>query len=160
MEPSPNPFAVLSLIVAPAILTNACSVLVMSTSNRLARAADRARELSKQLEKESDAPEADRRLAELASNERRVLLLVRGLRSFYTALGGFASATLISLLGAVVVSAGLQSVAIVFEVAGVAAGLVAVGAIVHGSLVLLQEIRIVVQLLTQRADKIREQAAR
>ena len=30
----PNPFAVLSFIVAPAILTNASSVLIMSTSNR------------------------------------------------------------------------------------------------------------------------------
>ena len=45
-----NPFAALSLIVAPAILTNASSILAMSTSNRLARAADRARELAKQLE--------------------------------------------------------------------------------------------------------------
>jgi hypothetical protein len=40
-----NPFAVLSLIVAPAILTNASCVLVMSTSNRLARVVDRARNL-------------------------------------------------------------------------------------------------------------------
>ena len=30
-----GPFAALSLIVAPGILTNACSVLVMSTSNRV-----------------------------------------------------------------------------------------------------------------------------
>jgi len=50
MDPQVNPFAVLSLIVAPAVLTNASSVLAMSTSNRLARAVDRARELSKQLE--------------------------------------------------------------------------------------------------------------
>jgi len=49
-----NPFAILSLIVAPAILTNATSVLVMSTSNRLARGVDRARELSKQLEGTTD----------------------------------------------------------------------------------------------------------
>jgi hypothetical protein len=33
-----SPFAALSLIAAPAILTNAASLLVMSTSNRLARA--------------------------------------------------------------------------------------------------------------------------
>jgi len=50
MDPHSNPFAVLSLIVAPAILTNAASVLAMSTSNRLARAVDRARELARQLE--------------------------------------------------------------------------------------------------------------
>ena len=50
MDPQTNPFAVLSLIVAPAILTNAASVLVMSTSNRLARAIDRARDLARELE--------------------------------------------------------------------------------------------------------------
>lgn len=32
-----NPFAVLTAIVAPAILTNASSVLALATSNRLAR---------------------------------------------------------------------------------------------------------------------------
>jgi hypothetical protein len=42
MDPPANPFAALSLIVAPAILTNASAVLAMSTSNRLARAVDRA----------------------------------------------------------------------------------------------------------------------
>ena len=50
MDPQSNPFAVLSLIAAPAILTNCCSLLAMSTSNRLARAVDRAHELTKQLE--------------------------------------------------------------------------------------------------------------
>src|SRR5690606_11582660 len=73
-----NPFAVLSLIVAPAILTNASSVLVMSTSNRLARAVDRGRELSKQLEagNEFTSPEARRRLSELTASETRALLLL------------------------------------------------------------------------------------
>ena len=46
MNPDFNPLATLSFIVAPAVLTNAASVMVMSTSNRLARAVDRARELS------------------------------------------------------------------------------------------------------------------
>jgi len=50
MDPQVNPFAVLSFIVAPAILTNASSVLTLSTSNRLARAVDRARELTTALE--------------------------------------------------------------------------------------------------------------
>ena len=38
-----NPFAVLTAVVAPAILTNACSVLALGTSNRLARVVDRTR---------------------------------------------------------------------------------------------------------------------
>src|SRR6478736_2593433 len=99
MDPHSNPFAVLSLMVAPAILTNASSVLIMSTSNRLARAVDRARELSKQLEQtvNYDNPEARRRLRELATSEERALLLLRALRSVYVALGAFALAAFVSL---------------------------------------------------------------
>src|SRR5262245_57055456 len=108
MDSQINPFAVLSLIVAPAILTNACTVLAMSTSNRLARASDRARELSRQLEAHDAAqsPESARRLRELKVAEERSLLLMRALRAIYLAIGSFAFATLASLVGAV--AAGLD----------------------------------------------------
>lgn len=152
-----NPFAVLSLIVAPAVLTNASSVLAMSTSNRLARAVDRARELSRQLEGMADPadPETARRLRELAAAEQRTILLLGALRSFYIALGGFASATLVSLLGAVVVSMGAATLTRLSEVIAVLAGLVAVGAIVHGSVILVRETRIAVQTLHERAETVR-----
>src|SRR5215204_6495121 len=101
-----TPFAALSLIVAPAILTNASSVLAMSTSNRLARAVDRARDLARQLEDSTAASnDGGRRLRELAVTEARTVLLLRALRSFYTALGAFAVATLLSLIGSVAVTA-------------------------------------------------------
>src|SRR5919197_2327157 len=89
MDLGQNPFAALSFIVAPAVLTNASSVLAMSTSNRLARAVDRARELSRQLEAAEDfsSSEAARRLRELAATEQRALMLLAALRSFYVALG-------------------------------------------------------------------------
>ena len=152
MDSSPNPFAVLSLIVAPAILTNASSVLVMSTSNRLARVVDRARDLSKQLEARDgmSSPETDRRLKELTAAENRTVLLLRGLRSFYVALGGFASATLISLFGAVLVPVGDVRLVRAIEIVGVAAGLTAVAAIVRGSALLLKETRIAVRVLSER----------
>lgn len=160
MEPGTNPFAVLSLIVAPAVLTNASSVLAMSTSNRLARAVDRARELTKQLEASPDmaAPEAVRRLRELTAAEQRTRMLLGALRDFYIALGGFASATLVSLLGAVLASMGAGSVLRVLEVIAVAAGLLAVGAIVHGSMVLVRETRIAVQMLQERAATLHARA--
>lgn len=158
MDPATNPFAVLSLIVAPAILTNASSVLAMSTSNRLARAVDRARELSKQLEADNRGPDAPRRLDELASAEQRALLLLRALRSFYFALGGFASAALVSLLGSVLVPLSVSLLTAILEVIGVSAGLAAVGAIVHGSALLLRETRIAVQVLSERANRVRIKA--
>jgi len=154
----PNPFAVLSLIVAPAILTNASSVLIMSTSNRLARGADRARELSKQLEGTEDLStvEAQRRLKELTAAEGRTLLLLRSLRSFYVALGAFAFAAFVSLLGAVTAQIKLAAIVLPLELAGVAAGFVAVAALVNGSVLLLRETRIAVQVISERADTVRE----
>ena len=44
-----NPFAVLTLIAAPAVFTNASSVLALGTGNRLARVVDRTRQLTNQL---------------------------------------------------------------------------------------------------------------
>lgn len=153
-----NPFAVLSLIVAPAILTNASSVLIMSTSNRLARGADRARELSKQLEGTDDLStvEAQRRLKELTAAEGRTLLLLRSLRSFYVALGAFALAAFVSLLGAVTAQIKLSAIVLPLELAGVAAGFVAVASLVYGSVLLLRETRIAVQVISERADTVRE----
>jgi hypothetical protein len=152
-----NPFAILSFIVAPAILTNASSVLAMSTSNRLARAVDRARELSKQLEnpQDHDRVATDRRLRELSAAEERALLLIRALRSFYLALGGFASAALLSVVGAVMISMGATPLIPVFEIVAALAGLVAVVALVHGSVVLVRETRIAVQVLRERAALVR-----
>lgn len=159
----PNPFAVLSLIVAPAILTNASSVLIMSTSNRLARGVDRARELSKQLEETADlsCPDAQRRLRELRAAEDRTLLLLRSLRSFYVALGAFASAAFVSLLGAVTAPIQLRAIqlrviVLPLELVGVASGLVAVAALVYGSMLLFRETRIAVRIISERADRVRE----
>ena len=162
MDPeAANPLAILSLIVAPAILTNASSVLAMSTTNRLARASDRARELARQLEETTDlsSPEAARRLRELTSAERRSVMLVTALRSFYVALGSFASAALFALLGAVLVPAGIGGVVRSLHLVSVAAGLVALGALVHGSTVLIRETRILVQTLQARAADVRARAA-
>ena len=160
MDSQVNPFAVLSLIVAPAVLTNASSVLAMSTSNRLARAVDRARELSKQLEEAGNltSSEAVRRLRELAATEQRSLMLLAALRSFYVALGSFASATLVSLLGAVMAPMGVGVLVRVLEVIGVVAGLLAVSALVHGSVVLVRETRLVVQVLQERAASVHARA--
>jgi hypothetical protein len=75
MDPQDNPFAALSFIVAPAVLTNASSVLALSTSNRLARAVDRARALTTELEatrsRRSHGTQLD--LKELAGTQQRTL---------------------------------------------------------------------------------------
>jgi Protein of unknown function (DUF2721) len=165
MDPQANPFAAFSLIVAPAILTNASSVLAMSTSNRLARAVDRARELSRQLEgaKPGEADGAarsdwERRFQELAVQEQRTTMLLRVLQSFYLALGGFASSTLAALLGAVLTRFGIGVLVMVFEFAAVAGGAIGVASLVRGSLLLVHETGIAVQIVSERAARVRARA--
>ena len=163
----PNPFAALSLIVAPAILTNACSVLTMSTSNRLARAVDRARDLARQLEAADAAGgphsgdatrEVERRLAEMSATEQRAVMLLHVLQSFYVALAGFATATLASLLGAVLAPLSATSLVTLLEGMAVVAGVVGVGALVRGSVILIHETSIAVRFITDRAASVRARA--
>jgi hypothetical protein len=160
MDPQFNPFSVLSWIIAPALLTNASTLLVLSTGNRLARAVDRARELSKQLEDEADlaSPKAIRRLNELTSTEQRSFILLGALRCVYIASGSFALATLISIFGAAVVPLGAGALVRVLEMCAAVAGMVAIGALIYGSVILMRETRIVVQVLQERAASVRARA--
>ncbi len=156
-----NPFAILSFIVAPAILTNAASLLAMSTSNRLARAVDRARELSRQLEESAGRPSSEtaRRSRELLAAERRSLLLIQALRSVYAAMGAFAGAALLSLLGAVLIVSGFSTPVLFFEIVAALLGLFAVVALIHCSGLLVRETRIVVHFLRERAEDVRKRIA-
>jgi len=95
-----NPFALLTLIVAPALLTNASTVLALSTSNRFLRAGERLRALAEELQTVTAPEEADWRLVHVNRIERQAVLLLTALRAIYVALGSFMSASLISIVGA------------------------------------------------------------
>jgi hypothetical protein len=167
VDPQANPFAAFSLIVAPAILTNASSVLAMSTSNRLARAVDRARDLARQLEgleaaADPERPETrksfERLLQELTATEQRTTMLLRVLQSFYFALGGFACSTVAALLGAVLARFESGPPVVVLETIAVGAGTVGVAALVRGSIILVRETSIAVRVISERAASVRARA--
>ena len=153
MSPDANPFAALSLIVAPAIMTNACTVLAMSTSNRLARTADRARELSREIEGTEVVPDevAARRSRDLGTAEARSLHLLRALSSVYIAVSGFATAALASLLGATFIAAGPGAITMSLESVAVLAGAIAVASLIYASVLLVRETRLAVASLQARA---------
>src|SRR5690349_3985998 len=161
MSDPANPFAALSLIVAPAVLTNASSILILSTSNRLARAVDRARSLATQLEQPAEIPVrfTPLRLTEMASSERRALLLLSALRLFYSSLGSFAAAAFTSLLGAALSTAPGHLLPTILETAAVAAGFIGVAGLILGCVLLLQETRIAVQVVSEEASLLREHFA-
>ena len=106
---SQNPFALLSLIAAPAVLTNSASVLVMSTTNRFLRASERMRALSVRVEEKKLTPGLRALVRkQVDRTERQAVLLLSALRAAYTAIGAFASASLISILGAGLASTSLN----------------------------------------------------
>jgi hypothetical protein len=146
-----NPFAVLTFIVAPAILTNASSVMSLGTSNRLARAMERARALSAQVEgKEgSDDPEISLRVLQIQYAETRALMLVRALTAFYASVGSFAAASLISLIGAVFFVARWEVARDVSLWLALAAGVVGVGGLVCGNGLLVAETRFALRMLSE-----------
>src|ERR1041385_1530885 len=103
---SESPFAVLTLIAAPAVFTNASSVLALGTGNRLARVVDRTRQLVRDLHAgvETHAEVKELWMRHLGLLEQRGALLVRAMSFFYGAIGCFAAASVVSILGASVVS--------------------------------------------------------
>jgi hypothetical protein len=145
-----NPFAVLTAIVAPAILTNACSVLSLGTSNRVARVVDRTRVLTLELLplRKEDAGYASR-LRQIERLRVRSRLLLSALRAIYAALGSFASCALISVIGAL---ATYYDVTLLFHASAVVAlvvGLAAVVALVIGCITVVAETRIALLGMTE-----------
>jgi hypothetical protein len=152
-EVTDNPFAVLTAVVAPAILTNACSVLALGTSNRVARVVDRTRVIMNELA--AGAPEmhgSRNRLAQIERLRTRARLLLTALRIIYASLGGFAACALISVLGAVAAYADFADLARVVAVIALLAGLGAVGGLVSGCAVMVAETRLALDGVYEAAD--------
>jgi hypothetical protein len=154
MDPLTNPFAVLTFIAAPAILTNASSVMALGTSNRFARAIDRVRSLSAELGSQQAMPDALKqlRLRQLRFASRRVLLVIRALTAFYVSLGAFAAASLTSLVGASLVLAHLDVPRALVMVVAFSCGAVGVGGLVTGSVLLVWESRLALAILREETN--------
>jgi hypothetical protein len=153
LSPAENPFTVLTLIAAPAVFTNASSVLALGTSNRLARVVERTRFLARELHSSSIRDE----LTELWVNhlgrlEKRGSLLVRAMTFFYGAIGAFAAASLVSILGAVLATSAYR---LPFEaVAGIGfvVGTVGFIALSVGCTLLVRETRLALQSMSEEAE--------
>lgn len=163
MDPSAltdSPFAALTLIVAPAILTNACSVLAMSTINRMLKTRDRMYELFAQSDAGGKSPEESALLMDQVNRvEKQALLLLRALHAIYIALGAFAGATLVTLLGASVAVIRGSFWIQVSSVLGALLGALGVGGLIFGSSQLLAATRLSLLNLRQEAEMIRVRQA-
>jgi hypothetical protein len=143
-----DPFSILTIVVAPAVLTNASSVLALGTNNRLARVADRTHAVTAQL---AGARDHEIWAAQLPDQQTRAQLLLRALRCFYLGLGLFASSALISIAGSIVVFYGQQSVFQIAAGIGVVCGASAVIALVCGCVLMIRETQLAVKGLAYEA---------
>lgn len=148
-----NPFTVVTAVVAPALLTNACSVMCLGTSNRLARAVDRTRAVAAHIS--SFDPESSvyqQQLEQLKNLKIRVQLLLRSLRFLYASIGSFAATALITILGAVLKINDWQLAARIAALVAVGTGIFAVIGVVVACTSMVSETRLAVQSLGEEAE--------
>ncbi|HET7107262.1 MAG TPA: DUF2721 domain-containing protein [Candidatus Acidoferrum sp.] len=147
-----NPFAVLTAIVAPAILTNACSVLALGTSNRLGRVVDRTRVVASDIAASKPGSEGFVEWnSQMRSLEMRTQMLLRALRLFYAALGLFASSALISVAGSMAAFYGQRPLFQAGAFLAVVTGGSAVLALSAGCFTMVSETRLAVKSLAEEA---------
>ena len=152
-----NPFAVLTLIAAPAVFTNASSVLALGTGNRLARVVDRTRELGKFLRATQHEDKEIEQMwnHQLERLERRGGLLVRAIGYFYTSIGAFAAASLVSILAASLAGSRYNLPFDVIAIISLAVGIVGFVGLSVGCFLLVKETRLALQSHFEEAKLIR-----
>src|SRR5260221_186198 len=149
-----NPFALLSLIAAPAVLTNAASVLALSTSNRFLRASERMRAIATRYHEAHTSEARALLVKQIARVERQAAMLLNGLRAAYVAIGSFVSASLISILGAGVASSSLRAAFTFLAGLALVAGVVGAAGMVWACVNLLGATRLALLNLSEEAAPI------
>jgi hypothetical protein len=150
---SDSPFAVLTLIAAPAVFTNASSMLTLGTGNRLARVVDRTRLLVKDLHSSGlDSETRGLWINHLGRLEKRGALLVRAMTCFYSAIGCFAAASVVSILGASVVSSDFKWIFQAIVVISFVLGTVGFTSLAVGCSLLVNETRLAVRSMNEEAQ--------
>ncbi len=147
-----NPFAVLTAVAGPAVLTNASSVLALGTGNRLARVVDRTRFVANELAG-LDPASAEHAgwTRQLRALQVRAQLLLKALRVIYASLGAFATAALVSVIGSVAAYYGEQHLFLAFAIVALGTGTFAVAALASGCVFMVRETRLAVQSLSEEA---------
>jgi O-antigen ligase len=150
---SDNPFAVLTAIVAPAVMTNASSVMCLGTGNRIARVVDRMRVVSAALANLAPSdPDYRNYVAQLERLQKRARLLFLALRILYASLGSFAAAALVSVVGSAMAFYGFELAFRTAAAMGLVAGALAVTGLVSGCSLLVRETRFALHNITEEAE--------
>ena len=155
-----SPFGVVTFIAAPALLTNATSVLAMSTINRMLATRQQMQRLyTKSEEGKLPKIEAEHLIQKVDRVEKQAELLLNALHSIYLALAAFVSATLVTLLGAGLAPFHYMFLLHLIIGSGVVLGIVGVGGLVIGCGKLFQATQISLVNIRDEAAQIRSAQA-
>lgn len=148
-----SPFGVLTAVVAPAILTNVCSVLSLGTGNRIARVVDRTRVvIAARIPLTGGSPEYRAYSRQLAQLQTRGTWLRQALRMFYVSLGSFAASVLAAVVGSILATYDLQIALRAAAVIGLGVGTGGVLALVFGCSLMVRETRLAMQTMTEEVE--------
>jgi hypothetical protein len=157
---SQSPFTILTFIAAPAVLTNASSVLALSTTNRMLRTRDLMKEMvAHSAVGDLEPGETKRLVAQVGRIEVQAGLLLKALHAIYVALGSFSGATLLTLVGAALAPFGLAGGSNTMAFLGLTLGACGVGSLIIGSMRLYRATQISLQNIHEEAELIRSRAA-
>lgn len=148
-----SPFAAFSIVVVPAVLTNASSIPCLGTANRLARVVDTTRIASEQLtHPELNVGARLMHQEQLEGLEARWNLTLRAIKLFYITLGSFAAAALISLFGSLYAPLAPHIGFPVIALLGLLSGTVGIAGLVLGCAPMAPGTRLAVRSLAEEAQ--------
>lgn len=144
-----NPFTIITVIGAPAILTNASSILGLNTTNRLTRCLDRIGYLEEKLKNDTQLTNElyDSYFLQMELSQKQARQFLRSLKSTYMSLGAFVLACFSALVGGTAFFFGLSSGVHITAMISLLAGATAVLGLSHASLELFLASRITVKIL-------------
>lgn len=160
MQVVESPFAVLTAVVAPALLTNSSTVLVLGLGNRIARVIDRTRTVASVMARVDEHSELYQRLQEQRSQlKQRSQMLSKALRLGYAAVGAFAAEALIAVLGGVLVHDGFHLASRIAGMIALAIGFGSVGSLVCACVYMVRETALALDNLAEEAKTVELESA-
>jgi ribonuclease PH len=160
MQIAESPFAVLTAVVAPALLTNSSTVLVLGLGNRIARVIDRTRTVAAVMARVDPNSELYQRLQEQRGHlKQRSQMLSKALRLGYAAVGAFAAEALIAVLGGVLVHDGFNLAARIAGMIALAIGFGSVGSLVCACVYMVHETALALDNLAEEANTVMLESA-
>ena len=154
----PNPIAVLSAMITPAVLISACGSLILATSDRLSKAVTRTREISQALipranDQRADGREEERRMlfTQLDFVTTRARLLQRALSRLYAAVAFFIG-TSVAIAFLVAITTSDMNLQVLLALLPIGLGLCGAGLLLYAAFLLIKESRFALAAVNEEMD--------